>query len=100
MKGLKWWQQLQGRLVAIAMLAAIYLLSELGVEGEEKNNVLIAGSIGLVCSLLAALLSIITLNRIHQEHAQRQPSDLELSHNVRSKRTFTTSDVEEGMIII
>ncbi|GMH74943.1 hypothetical protein TL16_g06603 [Triparma laevis f. inornata] len=41
LKGLNWWQQPQGRLVTITMLAALYLLSELGVEGEENTMIFI-----------------------------------------------------------
>ena len=86
--------------MAIAMLAALYLLSELGVEGEENILVQIVRGIGAFCVISATLITMFMLNRIQNEHAQRQPSDLELPQNVRSQRTFTTSDVDEGAITL
>ena len=98
LKGLRWWQQLQGRLTTIAMITALNLLSELGVVGEEDLTVLFVGASGAVCVGLTALISMLTLNRIHHEHEQRQPSDLEMSCNDRSKRTFSIGDAEENAI--
>ncbi|GMH69540.1 hypothetical protein TL16_g05184 [Triparma laevis f. inornata] len=96
LKGLKWWQQLQGGLLTVAMLTSFYLLGELGVEGEYNEMVTLIGASGVLCLSLTALISMITLNRTHKDYTQRQPSDLEL----RSKRTFTTSNVDEGAIAL
>ena len=85
--------------MTIAMLVALYLLSELRVEGKASMTVLVVGSSGTSCVALTALISVIMLNRIQNEQ-QRQPSDLELPPNVRSQRRFTTSDVDEGTIVL
>ncbi|GMI10554.1 hypothetical protein TrLO_g11178 [Triparma laevis f. longispina] len=100
LKGLAWWQLLQERLMTIAMLAALYLLSELGVKGEENTMVFIVGAVGSSCVGFTSLISMIMLNRPHHDHAQRQPSDLELPPNVLSQRTFTSSNVDEGAIAL
>ena len=85
--------------MTIVMLTSLNLLSELGVEGEEDNNVLIAGGIGFFCIAVIVFINMIILNRTHTHHAQRQPSDLEVFHNnVRSQRTFTGSEIEDGAI--
>ena len=101
LKGLKWWQQIQGGLTTIVMLTALYLFSELGVEGEENGNLAMVGASGLGCMLLTILINLTMLNRATTEHhAQRQPSELELSHEIQSKRKSSTSEIEENAIAL
>ncbi|GMH98819.1 hypothetical protein TrST_g13130 [Triparma strigata] len=97
LKGLKWWQQIQGGLVTITAIVSLYLLSVLGVEGKE-NIVWIVGAIGLVSRGIACLVNATMLVRISKEH-ERNTTAVE-SPKQRSARRFSANDIEENAIAL
>ena len=96
LKGLKWWQQIQGGLTTVTAIASLYLLSVLGVEGEEKRGAL--GTLGGISILFAALITMVILIRTRNEH-QRNIT-VELPPTQRSARGFSASDVEEKAVAL
>lgn len=81
------------------MLTALYLLSQLVVEGKEDAVTLEIGASGTVCLALTFLLSIFMLNRVQNEHTQRQSSGLEVSNEIRSQKTFSIGNAEENALL-
>ena len=96
LKGLKWWQQIQGGLTTVTAIASLYLLSVLGVEGEEKRGAL--GTLGGISILFAALITMVILIRTRNEH-QRNIT-VELPPTQRSARGFSASDIEEKAVAL
>ena len=94
LKGLKWWQQIQGGLVIITAIASLYLLSVLGVEGNENSMVWIIGAIGAISLIFASLINVTMLVRTSNEHKVR--SEVETN---RSSRKISTTELEEGMFM-
>ena len=99
LKGLKWWQQIQGGLVTITAIASLYLLSILGVEENKNSVVLNVGGVGGLSMMFAALINAIMLVRTRNEH-QRNTTAVELPANQRSARRFSASDIEENAIAL
>ena len=97
LKGLKWWQQIQGGLVIITAIASLYLLSVLGVEGNENSMVFIIAAIGAISRGFAFLINATMLVRTRNEH-QRNTTTVELPPTQRSARGFSASDIEENAI--
>ena len=95
LKGLKWWQQIQGGLMIIMAISSLYLLSVLGVEGNEKDRVSIVGATGASTIIFAALVNMAMLVRTRNEH-QRNTTTVELPPTQRSARGFSASDIEEN----
>ena len=99
LKGLKWWQQIQGGFTTITAIASLYLLSVLGVEGNENSMVFIIGAIGVMSIIFAFLVNATMLVRTRNEH-QRNTTTVELPPTQRSARGFSASDVEENALAL
>ncbi|GMH90122.1 hypothetical protein TrVE_jg3456 [Triparma verrucosa] len=95
LKGLKWWQHLQGGFMTTTAIASLYLLSFLGVEGDENSTVWIVGMIGLLTITFASLIQLTILVRTRNEQ-QSNPTTVELPTKQRSSRGFSAGDVEEN----
>jgi len=95
LKGLKWWQQIQGGLTTISALASLFLLSVLGVEGDQNSIVAIVGGVVLLGIGFAALIYMAVLVRTLNE--QQQNETIELPAKQRSVRGISAGDVEEGL---
>eukprot|EP00519_Triparma_laevis_P015296 CAMPEP_0182491352 /NCGR_PEP_ID=MMETSP1321-20130603/841_1 /TAXON_ID=91990 /ORGANISM="Bolidomonas sp., Strain RCC1657" /LENGTH=110 /DNA_ID=CAMNT_0024693629 /DNA_START=399 /DNA_END=728 /DNA_ORIENTATION=- len=85
LEGLKWWQQIQGGLMTVTAIASLYLLSVLGVEGNENSMVWIIAAIGAISIGFAILINATMLVRIRNEH-QRNTTTVELPPTQRSAR--------------
>ena len=96
LKGFKWWQRIQGGLLAVTAIASLNLLSNLGVEGEKNSMVFVVGAVGVVSIGLAALINGTILVRIRNEHEQNTTS-IELPTTQRSVRAISSGQVEEEM---
>ncbi|GMH78068.1 hypothetical protein TrST_g12709 [Triparma strigata] len=92
LKGLKWWQQVQGGLLTIAAIVSLYLLSILGVSGDPNSTVFLLGASGAGSVILFALinLSILVLTR------RTSNPPLEACEIQRSARGISATDVEEN----
>ncbi|GMI04853.1 hypothetical protein TrVE_jg13375 [Triparma verrucosa] len=97
LKGLKWWHQIQGGLMIIMAISSLYLLSVLGVEGNENSMVEIVGWMGTISIGFAFLINATMLVRTRNEH-QRNTTTVELPPTQRSARGFSASDIEENTI--
>ena len=97
LKGIKWWQQIQGTLFTIAAMPTFYLLSVLGVEGEEDSMLMIVGAIGGVSIGFAALINMAMLVRTRNEHQRKL--NIEMVQNQRSVRGISSGDIQEGMFM-
>ena len=84
--------------MTIPAIASMYLLGNLGVEGDEDSMVVIVGSMGLVSILVAGLVTMTMLDRTRNNELQ-QNKTVELQTKQRSGREFSArmTDVEEGM---
>ena len=81
--------------MTITAMISLYLLSWLGVEGNENNSVLMISSFGLFTVGFASLINIFMLVRIKNEHQRKKT--VEMSFKQRSTRAISSSDFEEGM---
>mmetsp|Transcript_14217 Transcript_14217/g.26095 ORF Transcript_14217/g.26095 Transcript_14217/m.26095 type:complete len:169 (+) Transcript_14217:3-509(+) len=97
LKGLTWWQRIQGGLVTITAIASLNLLSNLGVEGEENIIVLIVGGTGAVSMFFAIIIHFIVLVRTKNEHQRKL--NIEMVNNQRSVRGISSGDIQEGMFM-
>ncbi|GMI02361.1 hypothetical protein TrLO_g14121 [Triparma laevis f. longispina] len=95
LKGLKWWQQIQGGFMTITALISLYLLSVLGVEGNVNSSVFNVGALGGVSIGFAAVINTTTLIRTRNEH-QRNTTTVELPPTQRSARGYSAGDIEEN----
>ena len=78
LKGLKWWQQIQGGLMTITVIASMFLLSYLGVEGDENFMVFTIGAMGGISICFAFLINVTMLLRTRNEHQRNSASIVEL----------------------
>ena len=97
LKGLKWWQQIQGGLAIITAISSLYLLSFLGVEGDENSMVLKVGAMGWGSICIATIINMIMLIQNRNSH-QRNSASTELPTNQRSARGFPAGAIEENAI--
>ena len=86
--------------MTIAVIASLYLLSNLGVEGEENIIVLSVGVTGIVSIGFAALVNFVMLIKTRNEHQRNSTSSTELPPTQRSDRGFSASDIEENAIAL
>ncbi|GMH88267.1 hypothetical protein TrVE_jg3806 [Triparma verrucosa] len=101
LEGLKWWQRIQGRLITIVAIISLYLLSFIGVEGNENSVVWITGSMGLLSMIFAFLINATMLVRTRNAYEQeRNTTSIELPTNQRSARGFSAGAVEENSIVL
>jgi len=98
LKGLKWWQQLQGGLMTITMVSSLYLLSVLGIKGDERDAVWIVGGVGMTAVVLTAIIGTFLLVRTQRDLQHNNALEAKLEEQ-RSKRAFSASDVDEGAVI-
>ena len=80
--------------MTITAIVSLYLLSVLGVEGDENFMVFIIGAIGALSMTFAALVNMTMLIRIRNQHKLR--SEVETN---RSSRGVSTTELEEGMFM-
>ena len=87
--------------MTITAITSFYLLSVLGVEGNEKDMVWIVGAMGGFSILFAALVNMTMLIRTRNEH-QRKTTAVELPATQRSVRDrgFSASDIEENALAL
>ena len=96
---LTWWQQFQVVLITVAAIASLYLLSFLGVEGNNRNVILV-GTIGVVSMGSACFISMVmTVVRAKNAHPETPNRGIEIFESVRSQRTFTTSAIDKDTIV-
>ena len=95
LKGLKWWQQIQGGFMTITAIISLYLLNVLGVEGNVNSSVFNVWALGGVSIGFAAVINTTTLIRTRNEH-QRNTTTVELPPTQRSARGFSAGDIEEN----
>ncbi|GMH71850.1 hypothetical protein TrST_g1471 [Triparma strigata] len=100
LKGLKWWQRLQGGLITITAIISLNLLSILGVEGDENSMVGIVGATGLLSIGFALLINATMLILTKKE--QGNLADTIHENAFRSKRTFSSAvnDVEDDALVM
>ncbi|GMI01324.1 hypothetical protein TrLO_g1123 [Triparma laevis f. longispina] len=98
LKGLKWWQRMQGGLITITAIASLYLLGWLGVEGNENSTVWIVGALGLLIIIFAGLINMTMLVRTRNE--QQRKTTVDLLTKQRSVRGFSAGDVEENALVL
>ncbi|GMH73506.1 hypothetical protein TL16_g06212 [Triparma laevis f. inornata] len=107
---LKWWQQLQGVLVTLAAISALYLLSLLGVEASPNKAVGVIGALGAIAMGFATLVTIFTISKTYQTHqkeggggggVRRGPTGMldNQTFSSRSVRSMSTGEMQENMII-
>ncbi|GMI09881.1 hypothetical protein TrVE_jg13446 [Triparma verrucosa] len=96
LKGLKRWQQIQGGLVTITAIVSLYLLSVLGVEGNQNSTVYIVGITGALSMVSAELINMTMLVRTRNEHQRN--TTIELPPKQRSVRGISAGELQEGMI--
>ena len=99
LKGLKWWQQIQGGLMTVTAIVSLYLLSVLGVEGDKSILVSVVEAIGQLSILVAVCINATMLIRTRNEH-QRNSASTDLPPTQRSARGFSASDIEENAIAL
>ncbi|GMI13081.1 hypothetical protein TrLO_g1891 [Triparma laevis f. longispina] len=97
---LKWWQTIQGVLLLVTSVSAIYLLTILGVEGHEGPGNLV-GRIGFLTLGTSCVIGLFTLSRSLLEHDERgRPSEEQRGPAAtRSGRVISSGEVEGGMIL-
>jgi hypothetical protein len=101
LKGLKWWQQIQGGLMTITAIASMYLLGNLGVEGNEDSMVVIVGGAGAVSLLVAGLVNMAMLVLTRNSHQQQQRNiTIQSPTTQRLFRAISSGKVEEEMFAI
>ena len=93
---LKWWQQLQGGLTTGAAVSALYLLSVIGVEGDEDIMVWIAGALGPMCLGVGAFILAVMLLKNLKKNELRGEEEQE---NQNSGRRISSTELEDGMFI-
>ncbi|GMH78747.1 hypothetical protein TrST_g13948 [Triparma strigata] len=99
LKGLKWWQPLQGGFVMVTALVSLYFLSILGVEGDKNSStIFIVGGLG-GASLVSALIIGMTM-LVRNGNVPQDGKDVELFNNQRSVRGFSAGDVEENALAL
>ena len=67
---LKWFQQLQGLMATLTILASMFLFSSLGVKGKYSFKYNTIGYIGLITTAIYLLIDILTL----VSEQRRQPA--------------------------
>ena len=87
--------------MTITAISSLYLLSVLGVEGDENFMVFAIGAVGILSIGLAALINATMLvrtmlARTRNEHQQNTTS-IELPTTQRSVRAISSGQVEEEM---
>ena len=93
LKGLKWWQQIQGGLITITAMASMYLLGVLGVEGNEDSMVWIVGATGTVSILSAGLINMTMLAKTDNEQERGEEVET-INREGRSSRGFSDASQE------
>jgi hypothetical protein len=95
---LPWWQQLMGGLFVVMGLISLYLLSALGVEGDQNEMITIVGATGSFIAVIATIIGMLTLSRTHYEHHQSGGSLGGLPEEQTSRGTaFSIGKMSEDM---
>ena len=84
--------------MTITGIASMYLLGNLGVEGNENSMVKVVGALGGASIGIAAIINMAMLVRTRNEQ-QRNATTVELPKQ-RSDRGFSASDVEEKAVAL
>ena len=86
--------------MTITAIASLYLLSVLGVEGDENNMVFIVGAMGIFTLIFAGLINMTMLVRTKKEQGNLAATIHE--NAFRSKRTFSSAvnDVEDDALVM
>jgi len=92
LKGLKWWQQIQGGLTIITAITSLCLLSVLGVEEGENIMILFVGGLGGASIGIATLINMTML-------IKTRATTEELPTEQRSTRGISAGDVEKNAFI-
>ncbi|GMI01521.1 hypothetical protein TrVE_jg12109 [Triparma verrucosa] len=93
---LELWQKVQGICVSVSALASLYLLSALGVEGDENPLVWIAGGFGLVSIGVAWLINLAITARCANDYDGHQE---EKEEEQRRVGRVSAGDLQEGMFV-
>ncbi|GMH96438.1 hypothetical protein TrST_g14201 [Triparma strigata] len=88
---------MQGGFITITAIVSLYLLSVLGVEGNENSTVLAVGAIGGVSMLFAGLINMTMLVRTGNEQQRSAVVELSIIKEQRSVRGISAGELEEGM---
>ena len=87
--------------MTITAIASMYLLGNLGVEGNEDSMVVIVGGTGAVSLLFAFLINMAMLVLTRKLHQQQQRNTTVQSPTTqRSVRAISSGKVEEEMFAI
>lgn len=95
---LKWWQQLQGGLMAITVISSLYLLSWLGVASDLNILVGAFGGLGTTSLCLATLISAIMLPKTRAESGEGLA--LGTLENLRPVRAFSSSEIQDSAFVV
>jgi len=101
LKGLRWWQQLQGGLITFTAVSSLYLLSVLGVEKDYDKTIGSVGSLGFVSLLIACLIGITMLVRtknVHQRNNKGREGNVEMLKDQKSQG-FSSGDIQDSAFI-
>ncbi|GMH63274.1 hypothetical protein TL16_g03669 [Triparma laevis f. inornata] len=95
---LKWWQKLQGGLMAVTALCSLYLLSALGVERDLRSNVGNVGALGFIILMLAVIIGMFSLSDTLEvrQHSGTLSGGLE---DRRGGRAISAGEMQDGMIL-
>ena len=102
LKGLQWWQRVQGGLYMVTAACSVYLLSYLGVEDEESELAKKVSTYGSISMGFAALIAAFTCSRLYEKHQKELESKSEtelvaMQEDMKSIRTFSTGEIGEGV---
>ncbi|GMI06435.1 hypothetical protein TrVE_jg8393 [Triparma verrucosa] len=96
LKGLKWWQRLQGFLLTVAAIVSLYLLSVLGVEGNENSMVFVMGAMGGASMLFVFIINVTMLVKTRNEHLQ-SGDDVKMTKTHGPTSGISAEELEEEM---
>ncbi|GMH82038.1 hypothetical protein TrST_g3249 [Triparma strigata] len=98
---LKWWQKLQGGLMAVTALCSLYLLSALGVERDLRSNIGNVGAIGFLALMFAVLIGMFSLNdtlEVRQTSGTLSGAGGAEGRG-RASRAISAGEMQDGMIL-
>ena len=107
---MKLWQKVQGGLMALTVVTALYLLSSLGVVNDPSSVVFVTGSVGLVslgAAVLTGMLNYYSTALAFYEEKEEEKGGLgegegrgDLNAKTkRSTRLLSTGELRNGMEI-
>ncbi|GMI13078.1 hypothetical protein TrLO_g1890 [Triparma laevis f. longispina] len=84
---------LQGGLIIITSICALYMLSNLGVVGPEQDLVIRVGGVGGSCLGLNVLVILLS----EESTVERQQNAHEINHDVVVSRAVSGGEIQDGM---